>query len=283
MSHSNAILPPLQMVRNHISGAVAKTSQTTARTLLLSFLAGLFIACGACASSTAMHDMTSVGLSRFVCGLIFPIGLMIIMFLGAELFTGDCLMALGLYHRKVRVSALARTLVLVYIGNLLGALLLAALAAFGGQYNLSSGLLGAFTIKVALGKATMSFVPALLSGVICNIFICVAVLMGGASSDPAGRAIAIFFPVMAFAVSGTEHCVANMYYIPAGIFAAANPTYRQMAMDAYGYTAEQLSQLNWVNFLHNELPVTIGNMLGGMVVIALVFYLLYGKQVNEAA
>ena len=280
MSHPHSILPPLQLVRNQISGAVAKTSQPASRTLLLSFFAGLFIACGACASSTAMHDVASVGLSRFVCGLIFPVGLLMIMFVGGELFTGDCMLAFGAMHGRCRVSSVARTLVLVYVGNFVGALLLAALAAFGGQYNFSSGLLGAFTIKVALGKATMSFVPGLLSGIICNIFVCAAVLMSNSASDPAGRVLAVYFPVMAFAVSGTEHCVANMYYIPAGIFALTNPTYRQMAMDTYGYTAEQLGQLNWMGLIRNEIPVTIGNIIGGMLVITFVLYLLHGKQVD---
>ena len=108
---------------------------------------------------------------------------------------------------------------------MVGAVALAYLVYLSGQYNYTSGALGAFTIKVALGKVSLSFLPALISGILCNILVCAAVLMASTAKDIAGKSLAIFFPIMAFVVSGFEHCVANMYYIPAGIFASMNPDY----------------------------------------------------------
>ena len=149
------------------------------------------------------------------------------------------------------------------------------------QYNYTGGLLGAFTIKVAMGKLGMSFSSAFISGILCNFFVCIAVLMAAAAKDIAGKVWAIFFPIMAFVVSGYEHCVANMYYVPAGIFAAANPAYAEAAVSAYGYTAGQMASLNWANFLvKNLVPVTLGNIVGGMVFVGLPLYLIHARKIK---
>ena len=151
-----------------------------------------------------------------------------------------------------------------------------------GQLNYTDGLLGAYTIKVAMGKLSLSFGEAFFSGIMCNIFVCAAVLMAGAAKDIAGKVWAIFFPIMAFVVSGYEHCVANMYYIPAGMFAMNNEAYVEKAIDTYGYTAEQLQSLNMGNFLvNNALPVTLGNMVGGMIFVAMPLYLIHMKNIRE--
>ena len=132
-----------------------------------------------------------------------------------------------------------------------------------------------------MGKVSMPFGTAFVSGILCNFFVCIAVLMAAAAKDIAGKVLAIFFPIMAFVVSGYEHCVANMYYIPAGIFAAANESYMKIAMDTYGYTAQQLEALNWGSLLvNNLLPVTLGNMVGGMVFVGLPLYLIHGAKIR---
>lgn len=276
MNQPTQFLPPQQIVSANITAAKAKTELPLQRMLLLGIFAGMFIACGASASSVAMHAIQNVGLARLVAGTIFPVGLMMIVFIGGELFTGDCLMIMGCLHGAFSLRSLIRVLILVFLSNLLGSVLLAALVSGSGQYAYSSGLLGAFTIKVALGKVSMDFLPAFLSGILCNFFVCAAVLMAAAAKDIAGKVLAIFFPIMAFVVSGYEHCVANMYYIPAGIFAASNETYRKAAEAAYGYTAAQLEALTWTNFLVNNLiPVTLGNIVGGMVLVGLPLYLIH--------
>lgn len=271
---------PAQILEANIKTEINRVNMPLGKMILLGIFAGMFIACGASASSVAMHAIPNVGLSRFLGGVIFPVGLMMIIFIGGELFTGDCLLILGIFDKKYKVLDMIRVLVIVFFSNLVGALIIALLVYFSGQLNYTDGLLGAFTIKVAMGKATMSSGTAFASGILCNIFVCGAVLMAGAAKDVAGKVWAVFFPILAFVVSGYEHCVANMYYIPAGIFAAGNDKYVQVAMEQYGYTAEQLANLNWkAFFINSSIPVTLGNMVGGMVFVgAILYYIHKSKQ-----
>ena len=279
--NQSPILLPQQVVSSNMAAGKVKTRLSLFRMILLGILAGMFIACGASASSVAMHAVSNVGLARFAAGAIFPVGLMMIIFVGGELFTGDCLMIMGCLQGRYTILSMVKVLVVVFLSNFLGAALFAAMVSVSSQYDYTGGLLGAFTIKVAMGKLGLSFGAAFISGILCNIFVCVAVLMSVAAKDISGKVWAIFFPIMAFVVSGYEHCVANMYYIPAGIFAAANERYVQVAMETYGYTAQQLEALNWGNMcLTNLLPVTLGNIVGGMVFVGLPLYLIHSAKIR---
>lgn len=272
---------PQEIVAANMNTGKGKTELPFIRLILLGILAGMFIACGASASSVAMHAIGNVGLARLVGGVIFPVGLMMIIFVGGELFTGDCLMVMGCMHRKYSVLCMTRVLVIVFISNFVGAVLFAALVSISGQYNYTNGLLGAYTIKVAVGKLNLSFLSAFSSGILCNIFVCAAVLMASAAKDIGGKVWAVFFPIMAFVVSGYEHCVANMYYIPAAIFASANETYSLTAMTEYGYTAAQLEAVNWSSFLtQNLIPVTLGNIIGGMLFVGVPLYLIHCQKIK---
>ena len=279
--NQSPILLPQQIVSSNMAAGKAKTRLSLFRMILLGILAGMFIACGASASSVAMHAVSNVGLARLTAGCIFPIGLMMIVFVGGELFTGDCLMVMGCLQGKYTILSMVKVLVVVFFSNFIGAGVLAAMVSASGQFDYTGGMLGAFTIKVAMGKVGLSFGTAFISGILCNIFVCIAVLMAVASKDISGKVWAIFFPIMAFVVSGYEHCVANMYYIPAGILAAANEKYAQAAMEAYGYTAAQLESLNLGSmFLNNLLPVTLGNIVGGMVFVGLPLYLIHSAKIR---
>lgn len=270
---------PLEIVRGNINGSVNKASTRPVRLFFLAILAGVFIALGAQSSSVAMHNISDVGLSRTLGGCIFPVGLMMIVLTGGELFTGDCMLTMAVWKKKISPWAMVRTLALVFFGNMAGAVLMAGLVFFSGQLDYTSGALGAFTIKVAAGKVNLAFGTALVSGILCNILVCVAVLMAASAKDAAGKVLAVFFPILAFVVSGFEHCVANMYYIPAGIFAASRSDYLDKAVELYGLTAEQLSALNIGGFfLNNLLPVTIGNIIGGGILVAGMFFYLHGKD-----
>lgn len=281
MQQTTPLLLPAQIVAANITAAKSKTELPMLRMILLGVFAGMFISCGASASSVAMHAITNVGVARLVAGAVFPVGLMMIIFVGGELFTGDCLMIMGCLHKKYSVVHMVKVLVVVWLSNLAGSVLFAAMVNSSTQFNFTGGLMGAFTIKVAMGKVGMSFGAAFVSGILCNFFVCIAVLMAAAAKDIAGKVWAIFFPIMAFVISGYEHCVANMYYIPAGIFAAANKTYVQAAMESYGYTAAQLEQLNWSGMLlNNLLPVTLGNIVGGMVFLGLPLYLIHKEKLS---
>ena len=268
-----------ETIDGYIEGAVAKTKNPLWKFILLGIMAGFFIGAGAAISNVAMHSIPSVGVARLVAGCTFPIGLMMIVFLGGELFTGDCMIAMACLRGKVKVTKMIGILILVWTTNLAGGLLMALLIAHSGQLAYSNNLLGAFTIKLAVGKAGIDFGTGVCSGILCNIFVCAAVLMAAMAKDMAGKIMAIFFPIMSFVIGGFEHCVANMYYIPAGIFAAGNAAYAEVAAKEYGITKDQLASLNWGTFfVNNELPDTIGNIIGGMVCISLVLVLLNRKQ-----
>ena len=267
-----------EVIEQNIQNGIKKTNLTTKKLILLGIAAGFFIGIGAEASSLAMHGISNVGLARTVAGAVFPIGLMLIVLLGGELFTGNCLISMAVYDKKEKLKGMIRNLTIVYISNFIGAALMAWMINNCGQLNFSDGGAGAFTIKVALGKVGIDPMQAIVSGILCNVLVCLAIFMAATAKDVAGKCIAIFFPIFVFVISGFEHCVANMYYIPAGIFAAQNPLYVAKATELYGITAEQLSGLNFGTIFSNLIPVTIGNIIGGMVFVGLLYWYLYRKK-----
>lgn len=275
-------LSPKEIIDKYVQGTSNKTTMSAVNILAKAVFAGAMIAMGAASSSVAAHNITQVGLARLVSGVVFPVGLMMVILLGAELFTGDCLMVTALPEKKITFGKLVQLLVLVYVGNFIGSFLLCELVYLSGQYDYSAGLLGAYTIKVALGKATLSPIAGITSGILCNVLVCAAVLMALAAKDVTGKLMASFFTIMLFVVGGYEHCVANMYYITAGIIAKGNPMYVDVAMSQYGITAEKLDQLNISNMLiNNLLPVTVGNIIGGSLVLGLPLYFLTRDRKQE--
>ncbi len=276
------MLTPAEVLDTNIAVEEKRVKMAVWRLLLFAVLAGMFIAGGAAASSVAMHAISNVGVARAVGGCIFPVGLMLIVFLGGELFTGDCLLILGLFEKKYKIWSVLRVLVLVWIGNLIGAAIVAGMIVLCGQLGYSNNLLAAYTIKVAYGKTNMSFLSAFVSGILCNIFVCCAVLMATAAKSPSGKIWGIFFPILAFVVSGFEHCVANMYYIPAGIFALMNPAYREAAKLSYGFTDEALATINWKTFFVNSsIPVTLGNIVGGMLFVGALLFVVHKAKAKK--
>lgn len=267
------------LMSNYENGTAAKAVKPVAKIFVAAIMAGMFIAFGGSSSNVAVFGIENVGLARTLAGCIFPVGLMLIVLVGGELFTGNCMMIGGVMTGRIKAIQMIRVLVTVYLGNLVGSLIVSFLAYYSGQWKYGAGALGAYTIKVAFGKLNLSFGTAVASGILCNILICVAVLMASASKDAVGKIFGCFFPIWAFVIAGYEHCVANMYYIPAGIIAAMDPAFAQKAMELYGYTAEDLAMLNPVNMIVNNLiPVTIGNIIGGMLFVAVPYVYLYNKK-----
>lgn len=268
-----------EAIDKYIAGCQAKVEMSKENLIVKSILAGALIGMGAAASSVAAHTIADVGVARLAAAVVFPVGLMMVILLGAELFTGDCLMAMSVSDGKQSMKEVIRVLVSVYFGNFIGAGVLALLIATSGQLNYSGGMLGAYTIKVAMGKVNISFVEGITSGVLCNILVCAAVLMALCAKDVTGKLIAVFFTIMLFVTAGFEHCVANMYYITAGLLAKLNPTYASLAMEQYGCGLEQLGELSVSHFLFNNLvPVTIGNIIGGIVFLGLPLYYMNAKK-----
>lgn len=263
---------PAEVVEMNMRAGVEKANHPLFRMILLGIMSGIFVALGGAASNTAVHSIPNVGIDRLIIGIVFPVGLMMIIFTGGELFTGNCLMLMGVLDGRITVKAFLRNLVVVYFSNLTGALLVAGLVCMTGNLDFTDGLLGAYAIKVAVGKVAISPMGGIASGILCNILVCTAVLLALAARDIVGKIGGIFFPIMVFVVGGFEHCIANMFFIPLGIMAAQNPAYVAKAQEAYGFTTAQIEGLTVLNSLNNFIPVTIGNIIGGMLCVALPLY-----------
>lgn len=250
--------------------AVAKAEGKTVRLLIWAVLAGAYIAFGAQASQMVsfnlLADPDSLGLGRLVSAAVFPVGLMMVVLCGAELFTGNCLMLIGALDRKIRISGMLRNWVLVYLGNFAGALLVVALMKGTGLWETGSGLLGASVIRTAHAKVELSFGQAFVRGILCNWLVCLAVWMSTGARETVSKIFAIWFCIGLFVISGFEHSIANMYFIPAGIAAAADSTMAQLS----GCDVSVLSTGNFL--IRNLLPVTLGNILGGGLFVGLVYW-----------
>lgn len=273
----NSFYTPSEVIKSNIKSAVAKANLPLAKMILLGMMAGAFIAFGGAASSVAAHGVADVGLARSIAGAIFPVGLMLVVFTGSELFTGNSLMIMAVIDKKITLLKMIRNLVVVYFANFIGALIIDALVFLSGQFDFSGGGLGAYTIKVALAKTSIAPVTAVISGILCNILVCLAIVLAGTAKDSIGRIFGIFFPIAAFVVCGFEHCVANMFYIPAGMLAATNTAYVQKAQELYGITAQQCSSLTHFAGTESLLFVTIGNIIGGVLFVGVVLYMAHIK------
>ena len=256
--------PPSEIYNLQVAAAVKKTALPCWRMVALGALAGMCIAFGACTSSMAAFGVKDYGLARLVAGAVFPVGLILIVLVGAELFTGNNLMAMAWWERKIGVGGLLRNLAVVWLANLAGSVLLAAIVSGSGQWAAGGGALGAYTVKVAAGKAALAPAKAFCSGILCNILVCLAILAATSSKQTVGKIFAIWFPIMAFVLGGFEHSVANMYYIPAGLLANAVPEFAARAVEL-GIDA---SALTVANAARNLLFVTLGNLAGGVLFTA---------------
>lgn len=273
----NSFYTPSEVIKSNIKSAVAKANLPLAKMILLGLMAGAFIAFGGAASSVAAHGVADVGLARSIAGAIFPVGLMLVVFTGSELFTGNSLMIMAVIDKKITLLKMIRNLVVVYFANFIGALIIDVLVFLSGQFDFSGGGLGAYTIKVAFAKTSIAPVTAVISGILCNILVCLAIVLAGTAKDSIGRIFGIFFPIAAFVVCGFEHCVANMFYIPAGMLAATNTAYVQKAQELYGITAQQCSSLTHFAGTESLLFVTIGNIIGGVLFVGVVLYMAHIK------
>lgn len=263
------MLSPGEFIDTYAKLGAAKAKAPAVRLFLLGMLAGFFIAMAGAATNTAAFSFSSASAIKLICGLLFPFGLVMVILTGAELFTGNCLMAISLLARTAGAGGVARNLVTVYFGNFAGALLGAAACVLAGQFGLSGGALAVYTIKLAAAKCSLSFGRAFLLGVLCNILVCTAVVCAIMAKSLPGKAVGAYLPICFFVLCGFEHCVANMYYIPAGLFALAVPEYAGLALAA----GVDVGALSWGGFLlNNLLPVTLGNVLGGAGLAVLLWY-----------
>lgn len=291
----DALLPP-DMAQKAETIGVKKANMPAGRLLLLAILAGAFIALGAIFATTvsvsgvtvkdaagAVISTSSVayGLTRLVMGLAFSLGLILVIIGGAELFTGNNLIIMAFMSRKIALRQLLRNWAIVYAGNFLGSILTAGIMFLTGQYLQGNGAVGLNALNIATAKTDIDFLPALCSGIMCNALVCLAVWLTYSARTTTDKILAIIPPITAFVAAGFEHSVANMYFIPIGLFIKnwGTPAF----FDAIGKTAGDFSNLTWGNFfIANLLPVTIGNIIGGAVMVGAVYWYAYLRKNNPS-
>ena len=258
----NNVNSPAEIAGIWINNGVNKSKLPIYKMLLLGIFAGMFIGFGAIGFLTLTANLTGelAGLGKLLGACVFPVGLMMVILCGAELFTGNNLLALAAMDKKITIPAMLRNWVFVYIGNVIGSYLLALIVAKSGLFSGDAMLANA--VKVATAKVSMSFGAAVLRGILCNILVVLACWLQAGAKDLGGKIFAIFFPIMLFVLSGFEHSVANMFYLPLGQFLGGAVSTGQV----------------WFN---NILPVTLGNMIGGALWVPLFYYLVYVKKKAE--
>ncbi|MBO0475653.1 formate/nitrite transporter family protein [Vagococcus sp. DIV0080] len=281
MKEKNYLIPS-EIAEKTIEIGIKKVKTPVIHLLVLGFLAGAFIAFASEGSNMAAYNLLaqseSYGLGKALAGAIFGTGLMLVVLAGGELFTGNTLILLSVLDKKVTWVEMCRNWLVVYLGNLLGSLFIVFLIIESGQLSSSENLLGAMTIKIAIGKVKLSFLQGIVLGIMCNWLVCLAVWLAYGALDMTGKIVAIFFPIWLFITSGFEHSIANMYYIPVGILAKQQSSYYEKAL-SLGVSKDTLDSLNWQSFfLRNLLPVTIGNIIGGTVFVALIYWFVYKKR-----
>lgn len=256
------------------SVGVKKTTSPWFSVLVLGILAGAYIGFGGLLSTTVTFDLAEkmgLGFTKFMGGAVFSVGLMLVVIAGAELFTGNNLMVTSTLAKEITFQTMLKRWGLVYIANFIGSLILALLFYLSGLWKTQGNALGIKALSIAYSKVTLDFWEALFRGIGCNWLVCLAVWMALAARQTIGKIFAIFFPIMAFVAIGFEHCVANMYFIPTGIFLSKWA----------GLTLPQgvdMSILGWGNFIiKNLIPVTIGNIIGGGVFVGMSYWSAYLK------
>lgn len=252
-----------ELMENYTVLGAKKTGYPIWKMLILGILAGMVIAAGCVAASTAVFAIDNVGVVKLISGLIFPVGLSIIMLTGMELFTGNTMITISVLSGKARLSGMLKNWFFVYVGNFIGAILFAVLIMAGDQLHFGDGALAVYAIQTAVYKCSLSFGQAFAQGLLCNILVCLGVLCSLTAKDTIGRILGAYIPVMLFVIGYYEHCVANMYYITVGMLASKNAHYAELALSA----GVRLDSLNVQSFLlGNLLPVTLGNIISGALI-----------------
>lgn len=268
------LLPPEMALACEAAG-VAKAGWTGTRLLVLGILAGAFIAFGAIFMTVVLTGTGGVpwGLARLAGGLSFSLGLILVIVGGAELFTGDALMITAFAGRRITFGALMRAWCLVYVGNIVGALGTAALMFLAGQHGFDGGGVGKTALTVAAAKAALPTLQLFFLAVLCNVLVCLAVWMSFSARSVAGKVVVIVPPVAAFVAAGFEHSIANMYLLPyaLAIKAWAAPEFWL----AIGGSAADYPELTPLDTLHNVGIATIGNLIGGSVLVGIVYWFVY--------
>lgn len=268
---------PAEMAANYSNVAKAKANMVWGKMLVLGILAGAFIAFGGIAATTVAVSIPYASLGKFLGACVFPGGLAMVVLAGGELFTGNCLLSIGWLQKDIKFSGMVRNLVIVFFANFIGGLLVAAGVVFSHQVGLFDNGLAVSVISTAVAKCNLTFGDTLIRGILCNFLVSLAVWITFAAKDVAGKVLGLFFPVMIFVLCGFEHCVANMYFIGAGLFAKMVPAYAQAALAA----GVDMTGLTVGGFISNLIPATIGNIIGGAICVGAAYWFIYLRKVEK--
>ncbi|MCC6223977.1 MAG: formate/nitrite transporter family protein [Thermoleophilia bacterium] len=271
-------LPPAEMARRAADVGRAKATLPVASQLALAILAGAFISMGAIFATTATAGGAALpyGVGRLLAGVVFSLGLILVVVAGAELFTGNNLIVMAWASRRVSTLELVRNWAVVYTGNFAGAIATAGLMYGTQQHTFGEGAIGAQALTIASAKTGLGFGQAVALGIMCNALVCMAVWLCYSARTTTDRILAIVPPIAAFVAAGFEHSVANMYFIPAGLFIKADA-----GVLASLEAPPDLSGLTWGAFVvDNLIPVTIGNIVGGTVLVGALYWFVYLRPVR---
>jgi formate transporter len=272
--HFDALLPAEMAGRAEDVG-VRKANLGATTLFALAFLAGAFISLGAIFATTVGTGAADLpyGVGRLLAGLAFSLGLILVIVGGAELFTGNNLIVMAWASRKISLGLVLRNWSIVYVGNMAGALATVVVMVVSEQYTFGNGSVGATALAIGNTKAGLAFVPAVALGMMCNALVCLAVWLAFSARTTTDRILAIVPPIAAFVAIGFEHCVANMYFIPEAI------AIRLLAPDSFWTAIEQVPadypNLTAQGLVANLVPVTIGNVIGGAVMVGIVYWFIY--------
>jgi len=275
----DALLPPDMAKRGETLGE-RKANMDLLSMLALGMLAGAFIAMGAVFSTTVAAGVGALpyGVGRLLVGLSFCLGLILVIVAGAELFTGNTLIAMAWASGRVSTRLLVRNWAIVYAGNFIGATATALLMAVSRQYTYGGGAVGQAALNVANAKSGLGFFQAVALGIFCNALVTVAVWLTWSGRSTTDKILCIIFPITAFVAAGFEHSIANMYYIPFGLLIKSDAGF----LAKIGVAASDFGNLTVYGFLvRNLLPVTIGNIIGGSVMVGLVYWFIYLRPLRK--
>lgn len=268
-------------------GAPAVVAQSVSRTvspakaglsfmnlMILGLFAGIYIGFGAALATLVGHDaaqFVGLGIARLLMGVVFSVGLILVVIAGAELFTGNNLMLAATADKQISTKTMLQKWAVVYIANFLGSLFLVGMMYYSKLWTVGKFGVGAQALAIANAKVNITFTEAVFRGIGCNWLVCLAVWMALSARQVSGKILAIVFPITAFVALGFEHCIANMYFIPLGILLKKMPFAAGLGMD--------FSNLTWAKlFTVNLIPVTVGNIIGGAVFVGLLYWLVYLKK-----
>jgi formate/nitrite transporter len=280
MQHLIDAFAPAEMAQRVVRIGVAKAKLPAADSLILAVLAGSFIGLGAAfATLTTTNPELGFGPTRVLGGVTFSLGLILVVVAGAELFTGNNLVAMAWASRLITTGQVLRNWLLVYLGNFLGSVGTALLVYFAGTWALEAHGVGMNALGIAAAKCDLGWTEAFFRGILCNALVCLAVWLCQSARSTTDKILAIIWPITAFVALGFEHCIANMYFIPLGILLKGNPEMMSAMVDS----TAPLGSLTWGGMVHNLIPVTLGNIVGGTLMVAGVYWFAYLRNEEKKA